>query len=84
MLEDGKEEVVVEEEGKVLGGGGPIVEGGAFRSGFGSALGGSGGSTEPIISLALATTSRIVAGPVFGGGGDTEVAILWTLVDPVK
>ena len=77
MLEEGNE------EGKVLGGGDPIVEGGAFISGFGSAFGGSGGSTAPIKSLALAKTSRIVVGVVFGGGGETEIAILWILVDPV-
>jgi hypothetical protein len=78
VLEDGKEEVVV------LGGGDPIVEGGAFISGFGCAFEGSGGSTEPIKSSALAMTSRIVDGPVFGGGGDKEVVNLVSLVDPVR
>ena len=78
MLEEGKEEVVggvVEEEGKVLGGGDPRVGGGAFIVGLGGTFGRSEvGGTVPIISLAFAMTSRIVDGPVFGGGGDKVVA----------
>ena len=79
MLEEGNKEVVggvVEEEGKVLGGGDPIVGGGAFIVGLGGTCGRSEvGGTMPIVSLALALTSRIVDGPVFGGGGDSDVAM---------
>ena len=79
MLDEGKEEVVggvVEEDGEVIGGGDPIVEGGDFIVIFGGTLGRSErGGTTLIIRLALATMSRIVAGPVFGGGGDIVVAM---------
>jgi hypothetical protein len=79
VLEEGKEEVVggvVEEDGEVIGGGDPIVEGGDFIVIFGGTFGRSEGrGTTLITSLALATTSRIVEGPVFGGGGDIVVAM---------
>ena len=66
----------MEEEGKVLGGGDPIVGGGAFISSLGGTFGRSEvGVIPPIRSSALAMTLRIVDGPVFGGGGDIVIAM---------